>query len=287
MSDNLKILIEAKLEEQLSEKNIKNQLDEISKKLQITLSTDTKSIANMTKQLNELQKKIKEINNSSSLKVISNDEVNNGKKVFKTVQDAVKEYRKFGDVSVFKQKLDPVTREVQEFSLEIKKSEGLVQKLKFSLANLQVGNDLTKVFEVSNLNEVSKVAALKEKQQQQEIKIREAVEKATLKEQEKTRELEHQLNLYKQQAQLKATGLVQQYKSNVDNNSLNEYLKNVDRLNVNTPNLKHEMDNLGMSFKQIQSNAKLAAGSAESFGNQLTTALSRVPVWMTAMTINF
>lgn len=68
MSKDLEILIKAKLDEALSESIIKNQLNKISKKLEIGITTDSKVLNKMQQEINRLQKEIQK--NSKGITLI-------------------------------------------------------------------------------------------------------------------------------------------------------------------------------------------------------------------------
>ena len=53
---------------------------------------------------------------------------------------------------------------------------------------------------------------------------------------------------------------------------------------METPNLQRKMKDLAVSFKEIEANAKTSSSHVVGFGEQLSIALKRVPIWMAAMT---
>ena len=120
---------------------------------------------------------------------------------------------------------------------------------------------------------------------QYEHKIRDSVEKTRQKEIEKTKELQHQLQLYKQQAEINVRNLTRRYGNEVDQRALSDYLRQVQALEVSTPNLKRQMDLLNMSFKEIAANAKSSGSHVLNFGEALKTAFVKFPVWLISGTV--
>ncbi|PLR72325.1 phage tail tape measure protein [Bacillus sp. UMB0728] len=103
-----------------------------------------------------------------------------------------------------------------------------------------------------------------------------------------TRELEHQLDLYRKQAEINAQNLRRRYGSALGddgNRQLNNYLAAVNRLKATTPNLNQQMQQLAMQFRSVSANVNSATSHVLSFGQQLQVAMARIPVWVTGMTM--
>lgn len=122
----------------------------------------------------------------------------------------------------------------------------------------------------------------REKSLQYEQKTRSAIERKTQQEKQKTQELQRQLQLYKQQAQLNAQNLRRTHGTSVDSKELSNYLKNVRELSTSTPNLQSRMRSLGMEFKQVSANAKELSGATAQagmgMGEMLRTAMVKFAV---------
>lgn len=105
---------------------------------------------------------------------------------------------------------------------------------------------------------------------------------------EQTKQLEHQLELYRKQAEVNAQNLRRRYGSALGddgNRALNSYVAAASKITAQTPNAIREMDKLKMQFREISSNVRSATSHVLSFGQQLQIAMSRIPVWMTGMTM--
>jgi TP901 family phage tail tape measure protein len=120
-----------------------------------------------------------------------------------------------------------------------------------------------------------------------QLKVDTNNEKQLEKEKQKTAELEHQLTLYKQQAEINVKNAQRRFGDKIDSADLQEYLDKVRKLTVDTPNLKNEMDKLAMSFKEISAEANTSGSHVMGFGEQLKVAMSRVPIWLVATTAIF
>lgn len=106
---------------------------------------------------------------------------------------------------------------------------------------------------------------------------------------EQMRNLEHQLDLFRRQAQVNAQNILRTHGGFVDNQAMQNYLNSVNALTTKTPNLAREMKNLNMQFREISTNAKSAAGAAQqagmSFAEMMSTAMVKFPIWMISATV--
>ncbi|WP_080845546.1 phage tail tape measure protein [Cytobacillus gottheilii] len=103
---------------------------------------------------------------------------------------------------------------------------------------------------------------------------------------EKTKELEHQLKLYQQQAKINVQNLQRRYGSSLSENdtrALNTYLQVVNRLTTQTPNLNRQMQQLAMNYREVGANVRAATSHVVSFGQQLAIAMQRIPLWSIGM----
>lgn len=104
----------------------------------------------------------------------------------------------------------------------------------------------------------------------------------------KTKELERQLELYRRQAQVNTQNLQNRYGnslSNASNQQIQQYLNSVNQLTARTPNLRNQMANLNMQFREMSSNIAATTRQTMSFGEQLQVSFSRIPVWAAGMTM--
>ncbi|MGY3839491.1 phage tail tape measure protein [Bacillus atrophaeus] len=99
----------------------------------------------------------------------------------------------------------------------------------------------------------------------------------------KTKELERQLQLYQRQAQVNAQNLNTRSSgsmSGTNTAALQSYLNSVNQLSTKTPNLRAQMQNLNMQFREITANVSSATSRVTSFGDQLTQSFSRMPAYL-------
>lgn len=290
MADELRILITGSLNEDLTKTEIQNQLDKLGKDLKVTIGTDQRQIDDLSKKISEIQNQInkesKNINvvNTGQAKKEIKDLEQAVKQLYANAEEAKKAFSQFGQVKLTKN-IDPVTQNVKDFTLQLEKANGEVQRLKFSLADAFTSEDGKlrdlQLYQVARQTVINDEQRLREKQLQTEQKLQRQIE-------EQNKDLDHQLQLYQRQAQINTQNLRRTHGGYVDNTALNNYLDSVNRLSRDTPDLTKHMQNLNMQFKEIQTNAKSAAGALEQSGlslrEMLSTAMTRFPVWMLAAT---
>src|SRR5690606_5889126 len=116
--------------------------------------------------------------------------------------------------------------------------------------------------------------------------LRRAVERVRQEEKEKTDELEHQVRLAQRQAQINVQNLRRRYNpvlTRDQNEQLDRYVQSMGNLTATTPNVRRHIQNLNQDFKQISANVAEAGAKTDSFGHQLRTALTRVPIWINTL----
>lgn len=103
------------------------------------------------------------------------------------------------------------------------------------------------------------------------------------------RENENKLELARQQASLNVQKIKTTHGSYVDNDGLNKYTESVNALTPRTANLNQQLKSTSMQFNQVAQNARTAAGAANqagmSFGEMLSTAMTKFPIWMISATL--
>jgi hypothetical protein len=111
-------------------------------------------------------------------------------------------------------------------------------------------------------------------------------------EKSKTEILKQQLSLYKQQQAINVQNAKRRYDGLIDNKALDSHLNRVNQLSHTTPKVQHQMREFAMGFRQIEANAKTAAGaldtgnrSALSFGQAMKTALIKFPIWIASASL--
>jgi TP901 family phage tail tape measure protein len=272
LSKDLRIEIVAKLNESISEKTLKDQLKKIQDKLNIEININPKHIQELSKQVKELQKQVQSI---KQVKIIDDQEANRIKEIYTSIDNAVAKYKQLGSVNVTKS-INPVTKEIERFTLTVSKADGQVEKLNFELAklaNMQGVNG----FYLKSQSVIDKTADIREKQLQTEHKLNKQID-------EQNKKMQHQLEMFKTRAQIDAQNLKRRYDGKFDETALNNWLNTVDQLNAKTPNLRQEMDKLGLQFKKISSEVKTSQSHVISFGDALSTAFTKFPIWMIAAT---
>jgi hypothetical protein len=278
INDFLKILITAKLDENTTEKVIKDQLNKIQNKLNLTIGIDVKQINQIANQVKQLQAQFEK--QSKGIKIIDNENItstiNQIKKgmpeIYTSIDKAIEKYKQFGQVKIEKT-FNPITRELNGFTLQLQKAQGVIEKIKFDLVQLKMPDGTQDAFQVTNRKIIDDTEKIREKQLQLEQKIDTQVQKQNEK-------IQQQLELYKKQAQVKVADLQRRYGDKVDNTAINNYLSAVNNLNEKTPNLNHQIRLLDLQFKELSANIKESGSHTKSFGDQLSIALQRIPVWI-------
>lgn len=268
---SLKILITAQLDENASKDTIQKQLNTIQSKLNLTIGIDAQQISQIANQVKQLQTQFEK--QSKGIKIIDDENVissiNQIKKgmpeIYTSIDKALEKYKQFGQVKIEKS-FDPVTRELNGFTLQLQKAQGLIERIKFDLVQLKMPDGTQDVFQVTNRKIVDDTEKIREKQLQLEQKIDTQIQKQNEK-------LQHQLEIFKHQAEINAKNLQRRYGDAVDTNALNNYLASVRSLSTSTPDVKRKMDELNMTFKEISANVKSSSSHVLDFGEALKTAM--------------
>lgn len=280
MNDELVIKIKGSLNESLTKTEIQKQLKTLEKELDLTINTDQKQVEQLANQIKQLQS---EINRNAKSTVIFNEGKTNKnvQQIQGEINEIIKKYQQLGTVTS-KTVFDVDTGNIKGFNLEIEKANGLVEKLNFELQRTQNGeNSFKDAFVLTSKSEIDRTEKIREQQLQTEQKINKEI-------QQQNQNLQHQIDLFQRQAKINVQNLQRTHGGYVDNDALNQYLNSVKQLNVDTPNASKQMQSLNMQFREIQTNAKSAAGALEQSGMSLremiSTAMTKFPVWMIAST---
>ncbi len=203
MSQNdINIIIRSKLDDkQIKDpKDIQNQLNDMAKNLKLNIGFDVKSFNELSKQINNVKKIVGDLN--KNLKIFDAEEVQkSGAKVFKTLGDAKKQFKDLGQITFPNKSFDPITKELNSFTIQIQKADGLIEKLKFDLVNLAKGGNLDKAFMLKSTNQIDNRTKIQEQALQKEQSIRNAIQKETEKTQQK--ELTNLQKIAKQRSELR------------------------------------------------------------------------------------
>lgn len=328
-NDQLRILIQASLDEIKSTKAIQEQLKSIQSKLNINIGIDSGQISDIANQIKQLQQKVNI--GSRNVTIIDFADVKNGTtKVFKDVEAIKKKFGSIGELK-FNSVLDPINKDLQQMQVEIRKADGLIEKLNFKAVRIQDGNKFSDQLELTGMKEIDNTAQIYEKQLQQvqvtqakisqqqrknyedwwqqatkqqdievqtrekviaeEQKIRVAIEKREQAEREVKAQIKEQLELYQRIKQAETTRSKNRLGDRIDNNALDNQLNNVLSVDPSTFSNLSEYNKwqkqMNVGFTEISANAKTAQTRVLGFGEQLSIAMSRFPIWMIASTAFF
>lgn len=303
--DDLRIVILGQLDVKSTTEEINTQLKSVAKNihnLDLKVNIDSSTIREMSTQIKKLQN---QLNVNKEIKLFNADDA---RIWYSTIQEAVNEYKKIGQVNI-SQNIDPATKKIRNFTLEVQKASGEIDRIKFQPVNIADGTiayqeearkviDNTAKLQQQTLAEEQKIRREIVKQQeleedqrekvlQAEQKVRQAIDKSVEDEKRKTQELQRQIELYKQQALINAQNLKSRYKDKVDGSDLNSYLNSVDQLDVKNSNVKNSMEDLSLGFKQIEANARQAASAGLGFSDMLGQAMVKFPIWLAASSAIF
>lgn len=294
MAENLSIHILAQLDEALSKTTIETQLRKIAKDLKIDIGFDDNALKRMAKEIQELQTKVND--QSKKIKIIDEDSVKSGSvKIQRSIQDAIKEAKKFGDVN-FKETFDPVTKELQGFTLEAKKGKDVVKQLKYEMVKISDGKGgFNNAFKLSGLKESNREATTlrnsidraNESAYKFQQNWKSGTDKLIQAEREQFRQVKSRLALYQQEARIKAQDLKTRYGNNIDDTAIRKYLESVNKLKTSTPRLNSEMARLNTELRQTAANARQAQAATGGLAGAFSNAISKFSIWMGASTLFF
>ncbi|MGM7720486.1 phage tail tape measure protein [Metabacillus sp. Hm71] len=282
---DLRILINGSLNEQETEKIISKQLEAIGKKLNVSIGVNNNELNSLAKKVGELQKQI----NKTNVSILGDKDTKKINQLEKDFNKVLNDSRKLGEVS-FTKTFDPLTEQLTKFNLTIKKTDGTVEKLKYELAELAGIKGLDNLFymkDKSLVDNTSTVNSLREKQLQNEQKINQQLDERRKKQEKELADLEHTIKLFQERSRIQATGLASRYGKNIDNPSLESYLKSVDEISSSTPNARKRMEELSLEYKNIATNARIASKDSIDFGDALNQAFTKFPIWMLVSTAFF
>jgi hypothetical protein len=177
---------------------------------------------------------------------------------------------------------------------EIKEREKVVreeQKLIEQMANFREQSNQRKLQEDRKLAEAQRQAINKNAElERQEIvkseKARKDYEQWWTKSL-KDREIKHQksidkmtqdLRRYQENAKIDSSKLLRTHSNTVDSTALNNWLKSVNSLNAQTPDLNNKLKDMSLRFKSIKAEASEAARSSMTFGDMLGQAMTKFPI---------
>ncbi|MCM3273896.1 phage tail tape measure protein [Paenibacillus elgii] len=293
MADNgdLRILIQGTLDTSAKAVgNLNNQILELSKKvnsLNLNVNVDSQNLNRLANQIDVIQKQLAK---QELIPVINAKDVKEkATSVVKDIDAAFSKYKNKGLITVPNKVFDPLTNELKEFSLQVQRADGVVEKLKFDIIKLANGEKITNAFKLAGFKESDKTAQIAEKQlqiQQQTKAKLERLEEARVAAEEKAYQKRLQnLENFKANYISKITDLQRRYGSKIDNQSLNNLKANIGSLNIDSPELDRKMRDIPNKIRQIGAEAKTASAHALNFGEALGAAFVKFPVWLISGTI--
>jgi hypothetical protein len=280
MANDLRIKIIGTLNSGATITELNSALQKIESKINkinVNVNINDKQLNEALNQINKIQNQLK----SGNSKIISDRDVNSIKEVYSSIEKAVEKYSQLGQVKI-SQNINPVTKEIEAFQLQVTRATGEVDKLKFELASLK-GIQGINGFVLTNQSSTDNTEAIRERQLQQEQSINRVIE-------QRRQELQQQLQLYQRQAEIQASALRNNPNKIISSDqqiALTNYLNNIRALNTTTPELQQRMRQLSLDFREISSQTLTAGRNATTFGQALQTAFEKFPIWMVASTAFF
>lgn len=253
-NNDIQILITAGLNQGSSVQEIKaniKQLQKVVNKQQLNLKINIDNSA--LKQIQEFNKRMEDLGSRA---------LNTKKLIEETINPDGSKYKvtHFGDGSIGTS-FDEAKVKVKDFNKEVEKGLEVDKQREKNLQYEHKVRDSLAKQEIKN----------REKALQYEQKTKKAIE-------DNSKKLEHQLEIYKKQAQLNEQNLKRTHKTTVNRGALDEYLDSVKKLRADTPDLNKQMQNLNMQFKQISTNAKSAAGAVAQSGMSIAESFQTAMV---------
>lgn len=270
--DDLKIQIVSTLNHKSSVNEInyaigKIEKDSSLKKLNINIGVTDTQINNVVKQIASIQEKL----NGLKPPKIAPDTVPI-REVYTEIDKAVAKYKELGQVKI-NQNINPVTKELEGFQLQVTKANGEVEKLKFELASLK-GIQGIEGYALTGRSITDNTGAIFERQLQQQQSINRTIE-------QRSQTLANQLQLYQRQAEIQVSSLKNNPNKIISSDqqtTLTNYLNNVRSLNIATPQLQQRMRQLALDYREVSSQAQTAGRMNMSFGESLQTAMEKFPI---------
>lgn len=284
MANDLGIRIKASLNEALSTNQINSDLARIAKNLNVDIGVNVKGLSqDIQREMANVQKSIK----PAKINPVEID-VASIQKDTGAISRSIREYEKQfnATTTAVTKNVNQQTGEVQSLSVSMRNLKNEMMHMKLTPFEGQNGQLEYRLNE-QNMRVVRQTAQEKERLLRYENSTRQAIERNKNAEQQKTRELQQQLDLYRRQAQVNVDNIRRTHGSVLTpetNRELDNYIKNVNALSTTTPNVRNQMKNLDMTFRELGTQVKSSSSHVAGFGEQMGVALKRIPVWMAGMT---
>lgn len=294
-NDDLGILISGKLDEEKTIAQINKDLKDIADKIDsIGLKIDTSKISkDIKKQLENTQKEVKKSVKALSSKSVEVDFAGIGKEGTHVVDSIKKIEQAYSGTTekIIKNtrvKFDETTgalhEQLKDYLVTLRTVENEVKQIRLTPFETDDGKTRLKPDDIKTINTKNQEL---EKTLRYEQQVRRAVEQTLQKEKERTDQLKHQVKIAQERAKLDVQDFRRRFGAVItqeQDRALNNYLNNMEALTATTPNVRREMEKLGLEFKKIKSSIDTSGSHVNRFTENLREALVRVPVWMLGMT---
>ena len=145
MSD-IKMKIRAEVDP-TSISNIKKEIEGLSQNIKpLKIKTESKDLMKITRDIEKVKSTINSMNNTKIKVFDENSLRKSGAEFVKVAETAEKsmrqienQYKKMGEVSIQGKNWNAATKELDQFTVKVKESEGVVKKYKYTLAELENG----------------------------------------------------------------------------------------------------------------------------------------------------
>ena len=188
MADLVSMLLQVKIDPDAVSK-IQQQIEEISKnaeKIKIHIDVDKsviKDISEINKSFEQIKKTQEQLSpvSAKKIQVVDVDELRKNGVEFtrihnsltKTMNKIRKEYQKMGEATLQGINKDPVTKSINQFTVKVKESEGVVKNYTYTLKQLaEINGKMSKGFVLDKIKGNDKTAEVEAKYLKQAHEIR-------------------------------------------------------------------------------------------------------------------
>ena len=169
--NNLGIKIKAILD--ANTKDINTQIQQLSTKidkLKVKIALDTTDLKNINQIMQDI-KNLMSVNNKK-FKVFDGEQIKKDRiEVYTSIEEIEEKYKSLGRVTFPNKILDPVTKELTGLTVQVEKANGIVEKFKYNLINIQNGSNIDKGFILNSLTQSDRTAQIQERALQETQKI--------------------------------------------------------------------------------------------------------------------
>lgn len=170
-----------------------------------------------------------------------------------------------------------------------KKEEKALAEQKKKADKIELANQKEKLAKEKLLNKAKEQNAVAiQKQEEAQRKLNSLKIKEGMLEDQKIKDLQVQLSLFKEQQARNIAGLESGSTAGfADADQVKAFGDSVKNLSIDTPDLGNKMKQLNSEFKNIQSGAKIASQETKSFGKSLLDAGKNFGIWIGLSTVIF